>query len=377
MFVEFFADPVDVSDQEGEFVEIRLPDALDGTLLRSDSLRVQFEDRPPLSFVYPQGDRLVLVHDSAYCPENGACYLLGTLALPNSRETVWRLEAGSCSDSAYLPKPKPGKSLQRVKDTDSWVVSEPTPGIQDPFNELGVASDSNRPDLPAPLRITEIHHCPEEPEPEWVEVYNAGANTLPLSRFRFCGRGGAWGSSRDSIAPYESVVFTRDTLLLREFIGFHEVRLVQLSMGYLNNTAGSLAVCADEKVLDSVSWDKNGVKCPSGFNPQTRRAENTPGFQGAQKLAVLTLNDTPFSWKISSRVIRRSGAPLRVYVESEFPVQLRLLDSAGHLEWNRSVPGGGHAWWEIPLVHFPKVGVAYVELSSGKFEKRIGILVRP
>ena len=229
----------------------------------------------------------------------------------------------------------------------------------------------------APLRITEVHHCPAEPEPEWVEIYNAGVAPQPLSKFHFCGRGGVWGSLRDSLAPYESFLLSRDTFMLREFIGFRDVRLVQVALGYLNNTAGSIAICADETVVDSVSWDKNTVKCPSGFNPQTLRSENTPGFQGVAKSSKEPSSDFPFEWKLSSRVVRRGGAPLRVYVESEASVQVRLLDSSGRSEWGRLLPARSNAWWVIPLDSLPKVGVAYVELSVGKFEKRIGILLRP
>lgn len=375
-FVEFFPDPADVPDREGEFVEIRLAD-LDGFEFQAESLLVQFEDKDPLRLAYPSKSRLVLVHDSAYCPEVAACGLLGAVSLPNSRESTWRLEAADCRDSVYLPKPKPGKSLQRVKESDDWTIAEPTPGFQDAYNELGVAPEDEFPDSLVPLRITEIHHCPVEPEPEWVEVYNAGAGTLPLSKFRFCGRGGVWGGLRDSIAPYETILFSRDTLLLREFLGFREARLVQLSMGYLNNTADTLAICNGENVVDRVFWNKNTVKCPSGFNPQTLRSENTPGFQGVAKSAKTNGGDFPFEWKLSSRVVRRGGAPLRVYVESDLPVRIRLLDSTGHSEWNHSVSAGTNTWWSVPLDRLPKVGVAYVELSAGKFEKRIGILLRP
>ena len=95
------------------------------------------------------------------------------------------------------------------------------------------------------LYFTEIHHCPAEPEPEWVEVYNASGRPLPIEEYRFCNRSKNWSvgktRGRDSIAPYETVLFSRDTLLLREYIGFKDVRLIQYAMGYLNNTAGSLA----------------------------------------------------------------------------------------------------------------------------------------
>ena len=70
---EYFADPVLTSDNEGEYVEIRMFQSPEETLWVErppDSLFVQFEDKAPLGFAYPQGvDRFILVHDTLNCPE--------------------------------------------------------------------------------------------------------------------------------------------------------------------------------------------------------------------------------------------------------------------------------------------------------------------
>lgn len=378
-FVEFFADPVDVPDQKGEFVEIRLQELDEGALeTKADSLVVQFEDRAPLRFAYSVGSRFVLIHDSLQCPplDGVSCGLLGPISLPNSRESVWRLSAGACLDSVQLPKPKPGKSLQRVKETDSWTVSEPTPGELNSFDELGIVAEPTVPDSLLHLVLSEIHHCPAEPEPEWVEVYNASAHSLAMRDFSFCGKRGAWSESvRDSLAPFETLLFTRDSVLLREYLGFRDVRLVQYPLGYLNNTAGSLAICRGDYVVDSVSWGKNTVKCPAGFNPMTGRSENTPGFQGRSRKGVQ--EESPFTYKVSSRVLRLRKSPLRVYVESESPVSLKLLDSAGRPQWKFEVPSQSNAWWNVPLDSVSRVGVVYLSLSVGRYEQLVGILVRP
>ena len=64
MFVEFFPDPTEVPDNEGEFVEIRLDD------FRADSLYVSFDQKAPLAFPFPRSaNRMVLVHDSTLCPK--------------------------------------------------------------------------------------------------------------------------------------------------------------------------------------------------------------------------------------------------------------------------------------------------------------------
>ena len=376
-FVEFLADPVDIPDQEGEFVEIRLHETDEVLQDYPDSLTVQFENKAPLRFAYPGGNRFVLVHDSLQCPlvEGVSCGLLGALSLPNSRESVWRLSAGECLDSALLPKPKPGKSLQRIKETDNWTVAESTPGEADVYNEYGTVPDSKDSDSLFRLVFSEIHHCPTEPEPEWVEVYNASVNGVAMRDFSFCGKKKNWSESvRDSIMPFESVVFTRDSALLREFLGFRDVRVFQYPMGYLNNVSGLISICKGDFVVDSVSWDKNTVKCPAGFNPLTGRSENTPGFQGHSDKKN---EQVPFTYKLSSRVVRLRKTPLRVYVESDYPVSLKLLDSAGRPHWKFEVPSRSNAWWSVPLDSMTHIGIVYLSLSLGRFEKMVGILVRP
>jgi hypothetical protein len=377
VFVEFFPDPVEVSDQEGEFVEIRLHTPDEILQVFPDSLTVQFENKVPLRFAYPEGERLVLVHDSLQCPplSGVSCGLLGGLSLPNSRESVWRLSAGECLDSALLPKPKPGKSLQRIKETDNWTVVEPTPGEANPYDEYGVVIDSKESGSLYQLVFSEIHHCPSEPEPEWVEVYNASVNGVAMRDFSFCGKKKNWSESvLDSIFSFESVVFTKDSALLREFLGFRDVRIVQYPMGYLNNTSGSISICKGDLVIDSVFWDKNTAKCPAGFNPLTKRSENTPGFQGHSDKKYV---QDPFTYKLSSRVVRLRKTPLRVYVESDYPVSLKLLDSSGRAQWKFEIPSQSSAWWNVPVDSIAHVGIVYLTISVGRFEKMVGILVRP
>lgn len=390
LFVEIFPDPTDVPDNEGEFVEIRL-DRNEGEA-PPDTLVVQFEDKEPLRFLYPAGKRFVLVHDLANCPEGDgvACGELGGVTLPNSRESYWKLWTEStslwggversCPDSVGLPKPKAGKSFQRVKESDRWELSLPTPGAEDAYYEQQDGLPDDEPGVSvvdsltgeSPLVITEVHHCPLEPEPEWVEVYNRTDKPVALDKFRFCGRGGTW---KGVAGPYESMVFTRDTLMLREFIGYKDVRLFQVAMGYLNNTAGNISICFDQQVVDSVSWDKKTVACPSGFNPLSGRGENTPGFQRKQDVGKKL--SEPFTYKLSSRVFRVGGNPLRVYVEGDVPVEIRLLDSAGRSVWHAQAPAGSNRWWDVPLRDLPGLGVAYVSLTAGRFENTVGILLRP
>ena len=171
VFTEFYPDPKDVSDQEGEYVEIRMDD------FRAESLYVQFESKAAMAFAWPEAERFVLVHDTAKCPVGATCGSLGKISLPNSRESVWKLWAGSCMDSVTVMQPKPGKVIQRVGLTDNWEFVEASKAV----SETQEASDSLLEGVMAglsPLRVTEVHHCPEEPMPEWVELYNSSDQPL-------------------------------------------------------------------------------------------------------------------------------------------------------------------------------------------------------
>ncbi|WP_405323318.1 lamin tail domain-containing protein [Fibrobacter sp.] len=400
-FVEFYPDPKDVSDREGEYVEIRMDD------FQAESLFVQFESKESLSFAWPKAERFVLVHDSAKCPVDSlrdvpqvlsqesprwgvACGSLGKISLPNSRETVWKVWAGTCVDSVNVPRPKPGKAIQRVGLTDRWefvdAASASSAGIDaaDSLLESRVLENGV-----SVLRVTEVHHCPEEPMPEWVELYNAGMHPLPLDAFRFCDRGGALGVAGDSIRPFQALLVSKDTASLRAALGIPEIRMVQVSLGFLNNNEGTLRLCFRDRIIDSVSWNKSTVVCPSGFNPLSGRREFTPGFlpKSARNVSRAGGVDqdafnqdaakTPVEYKLSSRVISKKGSPLRVRVESEQDVVLSLLDSAGRRVWKSVVPAMANEWVKVPAQEYLGIGAGFVSLSVGDFENVVGILVRP
>ena len=387
VFTEFYPDPKDVSDQEGEYVEIRMDD------FRAESLYVQFESKAAMAFAWPEAERFVLVHDSAQClareaaqdaPQAGvACGSLGKISLPNSRESVWKLWAGSCMDSVTVMQPKPGKVIQRVGLTDNWEFVEASKAVL----ESQEASDSLLEGVMAglsPLRVTEVHHCPEEPMPEWVELYNSSEYPLPLEVFRFCDRGGALGKAGDSIRPYQAVLVSKDTSSLRAALNIPDIQMIQVSLGFLNNNEGTLRLCFRDNVIDSVYWNKGTVSCPSGFNPLSMRREFTPGYLPKNARNVSLAGDAnqeaakaPVEYKLSSRVISKKGSPLRVRVESEHNVTLSLLDSAGRCVWKSVVSAMSYEWVKVPAQEYLGVGAAFVSLSVGEYEDVVGILVRP
>lgn len=451
-FVEFFPDPTDVADSEGEFVEILLDSAFS-----VDSLYISMDGKG-VAYAYPAGTRLVLVHDTAGCLRRPGvvCRPLG-MSLPNSRSALWTLRAGTCLDSVALDVPKPGKSMQRRGATDDWLFVSPTPGYANPLYESGVQdcglsrvsvgprssgagfavsgwvdgcagadvtlewtglfgrgnprSEEFRAagrfereleaesaawvslrlpgdDFPmndawdslaffpgkSPLAISEIHHCPAEPEPEWVEIYNVAQRSLPLSRFSFCGRGGTFGGAGDSILPGSALLVTKDSAELRSFLGFRDVPIRQVKMGILNNTGGTLSLCFDSTAVGSVAWDKSTVECPSGFSPLTLRRDNTPGFVGNTRRGD-PADEVEFS--LSGRIFRTGGPHPQVRVVSATESEIGLLDSAGRRVWAGKAASNSSVWHEIPLQKFGNVGVNYVSVKSGTFEKVVGIVLRP
>ena len=382
VFIEFYPDPKDVSDQEGEYVEIRMDD------FRAESLYVQFESKAVMAFAWPEAERFVLVHDTAKCTAGVVCGSLGKISLPNSRESVWKVWAGTCKDSVTVPRPKPGKVIQRVELTDKWEFADASKAVS-----VQVPADSLLNDLMAAgtslLRMTEVHHCPEEPMPEWVELYNSSDYPLPLESFRFCDRGGALGMSGDSIRPYQAVLVSKDTSSLRAALNIPDIRMIQVSLGFLNNTEGMLRLCYRDSVIDSVYWKKGTVSCPSGFNPLTMRRELTPGYLSKNARNVSRAGSANqessnqetvkniVEYKLSSRVVSKKGAPLRVLVESEHNVTLSLLDSAGRRVWKSVVSAMSNEWVKVPVQEYLGIGAAYVSLSVGEYEDVVGILVRP
>jgi len=68
---------------------------------------------------------------------------------------------------------------------------------------------------------------------------------------------------------------------------------------------------------------------------------------------------------------------LRVRVESEFAVSLKLLDSTRREVWSFAVPAASNSWWVVPVADKLSVGVGYVSLSVGDYASVVGIVVRP
>ncbi len=233
----------------------------------------------------------------------------------------------------------------------------------------------------APVYISEVHPCPEEPVPEWVELYNSSERSLPLSRVGFCVRASIGAAAGDSLRKRETLLLSRDTLALREWLGVSEIRIAQANLGYLKNTADTLRLCFDSFPVDSVFWGKNAAvksDCPHGFNPRTQKRDSSPGFQ--KQTAVAKAENGSFRPFWNARVFskKRPDFPLMVAVESEARVKVELLSGKGILLWSTDISGGsGKEWAEVPLLEKGTAGANYLRFSEGRHEKMVGIILRP
>lgn len=452
-FVEFYPDPTDTTDSFGEFLEI----VLDSNLSK-DTLFIKQEGKTEIPYFGLNGNRLLLHRDTTTCIKRDGliCLPLEFSPLPNSRETEWLLRQGTCKDSVFLPNPKAGKSLQKEDSLNSWVYTNPSPGLANPLFEksvkdcqieilkqtflqdkfkvslalkncdsakvafksskldfsnkitedtlnlysnltLEIPSDGSpelldilllNDDFPEndslqtlliskkeiPLSLTEIHFCPEEGKSEWVEVYNLLPVDLPLNGFSFCNRADI---ALKKAMPYESILFTKDTIALREEIGFNEVRLSKANFGALKNTADTLCLCFLNDTLECVNWDKQEHSfCPSGFNVLSRKKENTPGIQN-KRLSKKELKNLPFTVEWNSRLFSQKKVnECRVRLKGNVNVSILLFNEHGNLLWQHTEDASKENWLLIPIrKYYP--GIYFIKFISGNYEKTISVVLRP
>jgi hypothetical protein len=113
--------------------------------------------------------------------------------------------------------------------------------------------------------INEIMPAPSAPEPEWVELYNYGSDTVFLQSMYLYD-----ATSRapipDLVIPPETfVVLCKDTLALRAARSLpYSVHLCRISLPSLNNSGETLRLTSKDSItidsiVYSISWGKAGV----------------------------------------------------------------------------------------------------------------------
>ncbi len=234
-----------------------------------------------------------------------------------------------------------------------------------------------------PVRFSEVHPCPEEGIPEWIEIYHEGSREISLSGMSLCGNRNAKMPDA-KIGSRESAVLSKDTNAMRNFVGNDDVRIFHLNFGYLKNASDSLYLCYGERKVDSVAWgkfEKIQARCPAGFSAGTGREENSPGFQTPGSLASDAGGNLPFRVEWNARIFSRKNRenPLMIRVESDEEVLVELISGKGSLLWKKTLAAdfAGNRWTEVPLLDKGFPGPNFLRISQRNFEKRIGVVLRP
>jgi len=370
-FYEFLPDPVDVADNEGEYLVVKW----ESTPVPWDTIYLQMEEHNPFAIYVPPDSLFteLLLHRSApeACPvKNGLlCQRLTSTALPNTRASVWNLSAGFCRDTAYLPVPKAGKILVRDVSSGEWVVASSG------GSNLGSNSDTLTLDSivslygEIPIYISEVAPCPEEGIPEWFEITNRTVQAFPLGGISDC-KAKTPLKSTDSIKGKSSVLITKHSDDLRDFLGVEEIPIYQISIATLKNTNDTLRLCYNGVKLDSVMWGKavnRPIKCPG-------TEKINPGF------VPRVTNNLAKVLQISERVLERSNkkAMLRVRINLAAKLELRLIDRNGaHILKKILNTQINDSWIEIPEWRRCQNGPCFIHLQGEGINETVAFIVRP
>jgi len=368
-FYEFLPDPIDVADNEGEYLSVKW----ESTPVPWDTIYLQMEEHNPFAIYVPPDSFFteLLLHRGApaACPVKKGllCKPLTGTALPNSRASVWNLSAGFCRDTAYLPIPKSGKVLLRDLASGEWLVA----------SGGNSGSESNLPSLDSivsiygeiPLYISEVAPCPEEGIPEWFEITNRTAQAFPLNGISDC-KAKTPLKSTDSIKGKSSILITKHAEDLKDFLGVDEIPIYQLSIAALKNTNDTLRLCYNGIKLDSVMWGKvvnRPIKCPG-------TEKINPGF-----VPKVTKNPIKIL-QISERILERSNkkAMLRIRINSNVKLELRLIDRSGaHILKKILNTQINDSWIEIQEWRRCQNGPCFIHLQGEGVNETAAFVVRP
>jgi hypothetical protein len=364
-FYEFFPDPVDVPDSEGEYLSVKW----ETPFVPWDSIYLQMEDSKAFAvYVPPNSYSELLLHRNApdACPNKPdlLCLPLTGGALPNSRASVWNLSAGICRDTAYLPVPKAGMAVRRTEGGE-WENSANL-NADEVLNLDSLISFYGE----IPLYISEAAPCPEEGIPEWFEVTNRTVRPFPLNGISDC-KAKTPLKTLDSIKGKSSVLITKDSADLRAFLQTDEIPIYQISIATLKNTNDTLRLCAGGIKLDSLMWGRvvnRPVKCPSA-------EKISPGFvPKVSKNQVKVL-------QIAERVLTRSkkNVKLRVHINSQQPLELRLIDRGGFCIARKTIGTEelSQAWIDIPQWRKCQNGPCFIHVQGGEVDETAAFIVRP
>jgi hypothetical protein len=211
-----------------------------------------------------------------------------------------------------------------------------------------------------PLRITEAVPCPQEPAPEWFEATNATVYPLALDGLSAC-ETDAW-TGPDTLAPNASILLTKDSAALREWLGANDIPLLQIKMPTLLNRADTLRLCLKGVPLDSIFWQQSSL-CDTAL-------ASSPGFVRRQA--------SPSAPKIllNQRVLSLSQKkPLQAKMDSGLAGRWRLVARTGKTLWEAAAKAD--EWTAVGAWRQCGVGVCNLYWLSEDGNAVASFVVRP
>ncbi|HYM20789.1 MAG TPA: lamin tail domain-containing protein [Candidatus Kapabacteria bacterium] len=103
--------------------------------------------------------------------------------------------------------------------------------------------------------INELMYAPKSPEPEWVELFNFGTDSIDLTGWHISNHSRTEPFSNISIAPNSFLVITHDSAKLVTKHSSIPSRVVQMTMPSLNNSGDSITLRdSTNRIIDQVDY---------------------------------------------------------------------------------------------------------------------------
>jgi hypothetical protein len=164
----------------------------------------------------------------------------------------------------------------------------------------------------APLQITEINPCPQNDEPEWIELWNRSAQAIELDYVRLSTATRQSTAPPGIIKPNQRILFTQDSAGFRAVRGALGVSVMELTpWPTLINENGELHLQYGTRAMQSVVWGKH-ENC-------TDFPVLTPGYNAitpklvAKVKSIPRLHSRTASLKIEYSLPKQDSLHVKVY----------------------------------------------------------------
>ncbi len=234
----------------------------------------------------------------------------------------------------------------------------------------------------ADIRITEIMYDPSgaDSKREWVEIYNAGSDTVDISKYKFTDKSNHvlnappknGGSGSLMMSPGTYLVLASDaTTFLSEYSG----RSVIDTAMSLNNTGASISLTSGTSVIDSVAYAKSQGAAGNGDSLQMNgsvwiHAKPTPGAQNATNPSATAAKKTT----VKSASVSKEKTPTKKIIavataeaaENDPLAIVNAKATSGEMQTAAAGSLGSSMWWFAAAALAIGAAAAASLISNGK-----------